>query len=152
MFRSENDRTDLPIDFRFPAFLLKASEDPEVSLGSFASGARVGPGARLPRLPALYAQKRKWRLPRAAEPEDYMEPQADGDAVWRRNYSTLPQHSDKDNDVMEDQARRGLVIALTEEEARARFPKLAIASLGTNRKDKASGVISASSIRWNQRQ
>ena len=59
----KDDRPDLPIDVWFVALLFEASEDPEVSLGNFASGVPVGPGARLPRLPA-YAPKRKWLLPK----------------------------------------------------------------------------------------
>ena len=57
--REENDRRDVPIDFRYLDLLLKAAEDPEVGLGQFAQGVRVGPSARMPRLPALYKPKRK---------------------------------------------------------------------------------------------
>ena len=56
---SPQDRTDLPIDHRFLELLLDASGDPEVGLGMFARGVRVGPGSRLPRLPALYAKKKR---------------------------------------------------------------------------------------------
>ena len=45
--RQTGDREDLPIDFRFLQALLAAAEDPEVSVGSFAQGVRVGPGAEL---------------------------------------------------------------------------------------------------------
>ena len=38
------------MDYRFLQLLLTAAEDPEVSLGEFARGVRVGPGARLPRI------------------------------------------------------------------------------------------------------
>ena len=48
--RCAQDREDVPIDFRFLQLLLKAAGDPDVSLGEFARGVRVGPGARLPRL------------------------------------------------------------------------------------------------------
>ena len=57
MKSSPQDRTDLPIDYRFLELLLDASGDPEVGLGLFARGVRVGPGSRLPRLPALYEEK-----------------------------------------------------------------------------------------------
>ena len=53
--------------------LLRASEDPEVGIGDFASGVRVGSGARLPRLPALYARKKRWRIPKQMDPLDYLE-------------------------------------------------------------------------------
>ena len=51
--RKEGDRTDVPLDFRYLDLLLRAASDPEVALGSFAGGVRVGPGERVPRLPAL---------------------------------------------------------------------------------------------------
>ena len=57
LHRTTNDPTDVPIDFRFLDLLLLAADDPEVHLGTFAIGVRVGPCARLPRLPALYPPK-----------------------------------------------------------------------------------------------
>ena len=59
---SDEDRKDIPFDYRFLQLLLTAAQDPEVYLGPFASGVRVGPRARLPRLSALYPPKKKWRL------------------------------------------------------------------------------------------
>ena len=44
--REENDRRDVPLDFRYLDLLLKAAEDPEVGLGQFSQGVRVGPGCR----------------------------------------------------------------------------------------------------------
>ena len=51
--RHQEDRCDVPVDFRYLSLLLQAAQDPETSLGEFSRGARVGPGVRLPRLPAL---------------------------------------------------------------------------------------------------
>ena len=68
MSRTSNDRVDVPIDLRFLAALLTAAQDPEVVLGDFACGVRVGPGVRLPRLPALYPAKRKWSFPEQSKP------------------------------------------------------------------------------------
>ena len=65
--RVEGDRTDVPIDFRLLGGLLKAAEDPEVSIASFSKEVRVGPGSRMPRCPRLYAKKRKWRIPEQRE-------------------------------------------------------------------------------------
>ena len=46
--RTPDDRSDVPVDFRLVQLLLTAAEDPEVALGDFAPGVRVGPpGARL---------------------------------------------------------------------------------------------------------
>ena len=66
--RTAVDRVDVPVDYRLLQSLLSAAQDPEVGLGDFALGVRVGPGARLPRLPALYAAKRRWRLPEQEDP------------------------------------------------------------------------------------
>ena len=141
--RSSDDRKDVPIDYRYMDLLLRASEDPEVGIGDFASGVRVGPGARLPRLPALYARKKRWRLPKQMDPLDYLEDQSANDAVWRLNYSSLEEHSDSVLEVLVDQANRGQVLRLSEEEARRRFPNLTVASLGAQKKEKPGGVISA---------
>ena len=103
----------------------------------------MGPGVRLPRQPALYHAKRKWRLPEQADPEEYLAETQMDEAIWKRNYSSLTEFSDKVLSVMEDQASRGQVLKLTEAEARSRFPNLVVASLGAQRKDKPNGVVSA---------
>ena len=141
--RSSDDRKDVPIDHRYMDVLLRASEDPEVGIGDFASGVRAGPGARLPRLPALYARKKRWRLPKQMDPLDYLEDHSANDAVWRLNYSSLEEHSDSVLEVLVDQANRGQVLRLSEEEARRRYPNLTVASLGARKKEKPGGVISA---------
>ena len=41
------DRRDVPIDFRYLGLLLRAAGDRDVHIGDFATGVRVGPGARL---------------------------------------------------------------------------------------------------------
>ena len=84
--RKQGDREELPIDFR----LLKAAEDPEIGLGDFAQGVRVGPGSRMPRLPALYRPKRRWRLASQADPRAYLEEEDhSAESAWRRNYATV---------------------------------------------------------------
>ena len=143
MSRTSKDRVHVPIDFSFLAALLTAAQDPEVELGDFVCGVRVGPGVRLPRLPALYPAKRKWRLPEQSNPLDHMEGDAGGESAWRRNHTSLQELSDKVVDVLEDQARRGQVLKFTEPEARARFPNLVVASLGAKWKDKPNGTVTA---------
>ena len=66
--REENDRRDVPIDFRYLDLLLRAAEDPEVGLGQFSQGVRVGPSARMPRLPALYKPKKEMEVSSADRP------------------------------------------------------------------------------------
>ena len=141
--RHPEDREGLPVDYRFLQLLLTAAEDPEVSLGEFARGVRVGPWARLPRQPALYPAKKKWSLKQQCDGEDYLTTVDDEDATWRKNYSSLERWKSKVLEVMEDQTSRGQVLKLTETEARLRFPDLVVASLGAIRKDKPGGVVTA---------
>ena len=68
MSRTSKDRVDVPIDFRFLSALLTAAQDPEVGLGDYSCGVRVGPGVRLPRLPALYPGETQVASPRAVKP------------------------------------------------------------------------------------
>ena len=83
--RKLGDREDVPIDYRYLDLLSRTAEDPEVGMGEYAQGVRVGPGVRMPRLPALYIQKKRWRIPEQSDPLDYLErPQEDG-VTWRRN-------------------------------------------------------------------
>ena len=81
--RNENDRTDTSIDFRFMNQMLRVARDPDRGVGHFALGVGVGPGARLPRLPALYRPKRRWKLAGQGNPEEYLEDEHDPETVWR---------------------------------------------------------------------
>ena len=63
---------DVPIDYRFLDVLLRSADDPEIGLGQYAQGVKVGPGTRMPRLPALFEAKKKWRLPSQVDPLDYL--------------------------------------------------------------------------------
>ena len=89
------DREDVPIDYRYLDILLRAAGDPEVGMVEYAQGIRVGPGVRMPRLPALYKQKKRWRIPEQAYPLDYLECTQEAGGTWRRNYSSLDQWKDK---------------------------------------------------------
>ena len=141
--RQAGDRDELPVDFRFIDLLLRASEDPERHLGSFAQGVKVGPGSRMPRLPALYKAKRRWRLPEQRDPMNYLQEEQQSENPWRQNYATVAGLADKVLAVLEDHVSRGQVRKYTEAEAVAMYPGLVIASLGANRKDKPNGVVTA---------
>ena len=121
---------DVPIDYWFLKPLLDVAQDPAVFFGSFAT--RWTPAG----LPALHRPKRKWRLPAQPDPLDYLEEAIEGDQMWSRNCSTMASLSDKVTAVLEDQAERGQVLKLTEEEARKKCPHQVIASLGANRKNQ----------------
>ena len=68
----------------------------------------------MPRLPALYKQKKKWRLASQADPQNYLEEEETGrEHTWRRNSASLHEPSDMVIGAMEDQTRRGQIIKLT---------------------------------------
>ena len=134
---------DVPIDYCFLDVLLRAAHDPEVGLGEYAQGVKVGPGTRMPRLPAQYKPKKKWRLPSQVDPLDYLEYAPDKSGVWRSNYATLREFETQVLDVMHDQASRGQIIVMTESEAKSRYPDLVVASLGAQRKQKPGGKVTA---------
>ena len=112
--RKPGDRSDVPIDYRFLDLYLRVAEDPETGLGEYAQGAKVGPGTRMPRLPALYKPKKKWRLASQVDPLDYLEHAPDKEGTWRSNYSTLQAFEQQVLEVMYDRASRGQVIVLSE--------------------------------------
>ena len=122
--------------------MLKAAAHPEVSIASFAQGVRVGPGSRMPRCPRLHAKKKMWRIPQQREQRE----QVDVDevlatqGVWNKNYSTLSSFRAEVEEVLLDQAGRGQVLIMAEDEARNRFPNLVVASLGAQKKEKPGGL------------
>ena len=139
--RQEGDREDVPIDFRFLGLLLRAAEDPERGLGQFAQGVPAAPGTKMPRLPALYRPKRRWRLASQRDPRAYLkEKDHGGETVWRRNYATVQPLAKDVFAVLDDQTRRGMFLRLPEAEAKARYPRLVIAS---HRKDRPNGEVTA---------
>ena len=85
--RTQGDREDVSIDFRFLGLLLRAAEDLEMGLGRLRpSGPCVAGGSRMPRLPALYRPKR--RLASQTTPEHILENTTTGDKAWLRNDAT----------------------------------------------------------------
>ena len=98
---------------------------------------------RLPRLPALYQRKRKWRLPDQDDLTAYLESEIVGDPMWRQNYSSIKEHASRVLAVLDDQSSRGQALKMSESEARFRHPHLVVASLWAMRKEKRGGVIIA---------
>ena len=140
--RKTGDRMDVPIDYRFLDVLLRASDDPETGLGEYAQGVKVGPGTRMPRLPALYKAKKNGAFrPRWTRLIIWSAPDRSG--IWRGNYASLREFESQVLEVMHDQASRGQIIVMTESEARSRYPDLVVASLGAQRKQKPGGKMTA---------
>ena len=114
------DLQDVLLDYRFLEMLLAASQDPDVTVGAFAEGVRVGPAVQLLRLPALHKAKKKRSVPEQSDPLLHLEESQAGEQAWRRNYPAVATLSAEATDVLEDHARRGQVLKLTEQEARSR--------------------------------
>ena len=76
----------------------RVTDHPSKWESDFSLGVRVGPGAGLPRLPALYPAQKRWRLSELSEPRNCLE-QVDTVSMWRSNYASLDASSDKVLDV-----------------------------------------------------
>ena len=104
--RIAGDRKDVPADFRYLDLLLRAAGSTEIGMGRYAQGVCVGPGVRMPRLPAIFKQKRRWRVPEQTDPLDYLEQPQDDGITWRRNNASLDQWKEQVLKVLHDQASR----------------------------------------------
>ena len=63
MGEREGDRQKLPVRWRLFGALLAAADDPDAKgVAAYAPGVAVGVQQRLPRTPAVFPQKRRWRL------------------------------------------------------------------------------------------
>ena len=62
------------------------------------------------------------------------------ETAWRQNYASMNELTDKVLEVLHDQARRGQVIRMSEQQSRERYTDLVVSSLGAIRKDKPDGV------------
>ena len=122
---------------------MRAVQHPDRSIGKFARGVKVGLGVRLPRLPALYRPKRRWKLAGQGTPDDHLVEGHDTETVWRSNIPTVDELADKVEEVLEHQVKRGQVVKLSEEDAERQCPGFSITSLGANRKEKSDGTITA---------
>ena len=112
---------------------------------------RAGPGTRLPRLPALYVKKTKWRPPEQADPTASTVDQSSLETIWRRNYASLAELSEKVIDVLEDQSRRGQKVKLEEHEGRQLSTPGRCLAWGQQESKTPRCVHGACSVRWHER-
>ena len=104
------------------------------SSNSFAKGARVGPNAKLPRVPAVFEKKIKWRQYKEEESSLDME---------RDDYLSARDHARLVQKQFETEAAMGCMIEMPLSEAKQKFgDRLALASLGAiGKKDGSVRVI-----------
>ena len=95
-------------------------------------------------MPAVFARKRRWPLEGQAEADTHRgeEPQS----VWRESYRSAVVHSDLVKEYLLQHSVGGgqgfpISLRLTESEARRRFPRLTVMSLGAVAKHEDPAVI-----------
>eukprot|EP00972_Heterocapsa_arctica_P108824 16024111-Heterocapsa_arctica.AAC.1 len=98
-------------------------------MSKFATGVRIGVGVRMPRTPAVFPQKRRWRLSGQRDPLAYLDEDLEGNTC--SNYSSAIGHAELVEKTLEEQAVRGQILIMGESQAREHYgDRLTIASLG----------------------
>ena len=135
--RRRDSDEESPLEFRLLGAFLKSAIDPETDLPSFAEGVRIGVGVQLPRVPAVYPRKRKWRLTEQEDPEAYLWYDV-AQGADNKNYASAKELAEAVKEQLELSVAKGHAMKLTEEEARKKYGNsLVVASLGAQVKNGA---------------
>ena len=120
-----------PVCFRMIAALLELCKDPDHNVfREYAGGVRVNVGRRMPRTPAVFEKKRRWKLSSQEDAGAYLWGLPDWGAQ-QDNYKSAAALAEAVAAQLEESVREGHAMKMTEDEAKARFgEKLVIASLG----------------------
>ena len=118
--RRRNSDEESPLEIRLLGAFLKSAGDPETDLPSFAEGVRVGVGIQLPRVPAVYSRKRKWRLTEQEDPDAYLW-YDDAQGADNENYASAKELAEAVKEQLELSVAIGQAMKLTEEEARKKY-------------------------------
>jgi len=124
-----------PINLPLLKALLRDAGDPDYEvMDQYMVGVRIGVGVVLPRTPAVYEARTKWRLPEQEQlPDEHPEEGVTG--AWRANYTSAKLLQPQVVRELEGLYQRGLALKLTEQEARDRYgDALVVASLGALQK------------------
>ena len=117
-----------PLEFRLLDAFLKQTGNPERELSSFTQGG-VGVGINMPRVPAIYSLKRRWKLREQEDPEAYKCYEQWG--ANNKKCTSAAELAQAVEDQLVASVKAGQAFRLTEEEARARYgSKLVVAALG----------------------
>ena len=113
--------------------LLRLAGDPDFAAfytgkDSFAKGVRLGVDVDLPRVPAVFTAKTRWRV--------YDE--EDANTGLRENYVSARDHADEVQAQFEKEAALGAMYETSVEQARADLGELSLASLGAIEKKDGS--------------
>lgn len=91
-----------PFEVRLIQGLLAAFGDPDHYFGEWwAQGVWLGsPSRKLPRTPAVFDRKTKWRFTETSE---------EGRGDWQPNYSSLQEHAELVHKQFEEEEKEGLM-------------------------------------------
>ncbi len=129
-----------PIRVRLLEALLRSGGDPDVNCWTqFAQGVPTGVSDRLPRTPAVYEKKTKWRLKDQEDPELWTTPVEPH--PWRDNYASVRPHRQEVRRQLDELVEAGLHLKMTPEDYRARWPQGTVASLGAVTSEKDNGEV-----------
>ena len=119
-----NDR-EQPIRVRLLGYLLRACDDPDwKTMSGYAHGIRYGISERLPRTPAVYPQKKKWRLePVNRDQETLDDWRSSYEGVTNDNYRSATIYPDELDKILKQKVTDGRAFKLTLREARQRYGK-----------------------------
>ena len=118
--------------------ILKAADNPDWRiLDRYAVGVPLGVDVRLPRTPAVFEQKKKWRLASQASPAIWEQPSCA--QAWRDNYTSAKTHIVEVDRQLKEHHNKGLALQMAEEEFHHRWLEASVTSLGAVTKTGASG-------------
>ncbi len=119
--------------------LLRDADDADVAgLDHVAVGVPIGVGARLPRTPAVYHRRRRWKLAEQEDPQAWQRPW--DTPAWRDNYGSAQAVSAEITRQLEESVAKGQALRMTEQEVKEKWPDAAVSSLGALTKQSADGT------------
>ena len=112
------------------------ADDPDAEVfGTCATGVRVGVGVRMPRTPAVYDQKQKWKLPGQRDAQ-FCREELNGSGVEQGNYKSAEAFPEEVERELRESVKLGFALEMTEVEARNKLGTgLVVASLGAQVKE-----------------
>ncbi len=129
-----------PIDVLLIGAVLRAAGDPDWRVARrYAVGIPNGVHDKLPRTPAVYARKTKWRLEEQRDPDCWCRPSS-GQA-WRDNYASARAHADELQRQQDEHVAGGLAERLSAEDFARDWPGCGVASLGAVVKTDQAGAV-----------
>ncbi len=138
--RPQPEDREQPIRIRLLQALLREANDPDdVGMTQFAKGVKIGVGIKMPRTPAVYLRKTRWRLAAQAEQQDGST--LGYEAAWRDNYRPAVLHREELRRQLDEHVDRGMAIRLPAADAVTRFPNLSVNSLNAVEKLGEKGEV-----------